>query len=147
MKVKVKKLSEDANLPKYATEGSACFDLRSLESFVMYEGDPKIVGTGLAFEIPKNTVLLLFPRSGLAVNQGIRLENCVGVIDSDFRGEVKVPVTKDSSLVRNHVTMIEKGERIAQGMIVPYIRATLEEVEELSNTERGEGGFGSTGRN
>lgn len=146
LKLKVKKLHPDARLPVYGTDGAACFDL----SAHLPDGDAAIstcspatviIPTGLSFEIPEGHVMLVFSRSGHGFKNDVRLANCVGVIDADYRGEVMVKLTKDSSgsLFFTH------GDRIAQAMVIPFPRVAFEEVEELSSTERGEGGFGSTG--
>ena len=141
MQVKVKKLHKEAKLPTYATEGSACFDLYATEGN-RADIAPAVVGTGLAFEIPKGHALLLFSRSGHGFTQDVRLANCVGVIDSDYRGEVKVKLTNDNKFYK--AFYIKEGDRIAQGMIIPV--PAVEFVEgELSDTARGDGGFGSTG--
>lgn len=139
LNVKVKKLTEDAILPTYATGGSACFDLYSIEN-TTFAGS-NVFRTGLAFEIPEGYVMLVYSRSGHGFKADIRLANCVGVIDSDYRGELLIKLTIDSNLI--HV--IGKGERIAQAMIVPYQSVLFEEVDELGTTERGVGGFGSSG--
>lgn len=146
MKLKVKKLHPEAIIPKYATAGAACFDLcavvqNDIQVFVAH-GAPTIISTGLAFEVPENHVMLVFSRSGHGFNKDVRLSNCVGVIDSDYRGELKVKLSKDNMGEFLHIL---NGDRIAQAMIVPVDRVEFEEVEELSDTERGAGGFGSTG--
>ncbi len=145
MQVKVKKLREDAVIPKFATSGSACFDLVALDSADFYgpEIGPKAMGTGLAFEVPEGHVMLIFARSGLATNMGLRPANCVGVIDSDYRGEVIVQLHSDR-LAMQHIT---PGTRIAQAMIIKLPEYELVEADTLSDTERGSGGFGSTGSN
>lgn len=144
MKLKVKKLHPDAIIPTYATEGSACFDLHAIDDGhvddISHPMD--ILGTGLAFEIPKGYQMLVFSRSGHGFNHEVRLANCVGVIDSDYRGEVKVKLTADSE----GCLTIRKGDRIAQAQLIPVHRVTFEEVSELTETERGNGGFGSTGK-
>ncbi len=237
MKINIKKLREDAILPTYGTEYSAGMDLYSLNDEVIVEGETKLIHTGIAVEIPEGYVGLVFARSGLATKKGLAPANKVGVIDSDYRGEIMVALhnhnhsTEDASLwirfknldecerlretVRNilnqpsplgddnHTSYLErqimfyaqeeklrqkqrsetdvrkdvfyinkdtisaiinlvgpdnlkeqngkdapfidKGERIAQMVIVPYIHAELNEVDELSDTVRGDGGFGSTG--
>lgn len=156
MQVKVKKLHPAATLPEYATDGSGCFDLRACivddASFVpspIRHDTPVLCGTGLAFEIPEGHVMLLFGRSGHAFKHGIRLANCVGVIDSDFRGEVKVKLVKDDDwhdrLEHVDPPLIRPNDRIAQGLIVPIPRIEFIESDELTDTARGVGGFGSTG--
>ena len=147
MQLKFKKLHEDAITPKYATDGAACFDLHGIEIETsnerLFSGIPVTVRTGLAFEIPENYVMLIFSRSGHGFNHDTRLANCVGVIDSDYRGEIKVRLTRDSS-IKDHLKL-RYGDRIAQAMIVPIYAVELIEINELSKTIRGEGGFGSTG--
>lgn len=149
MKLKVKKLHPNAIIPKYATDGSACFDLHAvvepydLAPCVM-QGVPQSIRTGLSFEIPENHVMLIFSRSGHGFKNGVRLANCTGIIDADYRGEVQVKLTKDDSTTE--LLHIIQGDRIAQAMIVPIDRVEFEEVEELSSTERGTKGFGSTGQ-
>lgn len=142
--LKVKKLADDATLPTYATEGSACVDLYAAGINGVAYLDPKEMEaftTNLAVEVPHGHTLLVFPRSGLG-SRGVRLANCVGVIDSDYRGPVKVVLYNDGRTPMQ----IRTGDRIAQAMLVPIPRLCVEEVEELSSTDRGEGGFGSTGK-
>ena len=142
--VKVKKLHDDAIAPSYATPGSACFDLHTVQHGLVNDNivaGPIVFRTGLAFEIPKDHVMLVFSRSGHGFKHGIRLVNCVGVIDSDYRGEVMVGLIKD----QEGVVEVKAGYRIAQAMIIPTLDVGFQIVKELSDTERGEGGFGSTG--
>lgn len=151
MQVKVKKLHPDAIMPKYATDGSACFDLHALGAnwgdnakaygIEVFASRPVTFNTGLAFEVPPGHVLLVFSRSGHGFNNSVRLSNCVGVIDSDYRGELKVKLAADVS----GSLMVHNRDRIAQAMIIPIPSVELIEVEELTDTERGDGGFGSTG--
>lgn len=141
MILKVKVLNENARVPAYATAGSAAFDLVSTHGVNITPNEAKVVGTGLAFEVPKEHVMLVFSRSGHGFNNGLRLVNCVGVIDSDYRGEVKAKIHNDS----NTTYQVKAGERITQAMIVPIAIAKFMVVEELGTTERGEGGIGSTG--
>ena len=140
MKVNVKKLKEDAKLPVYSSKGAACFDVHAIEDNVIYPGNINKVCTGLAFEVPENHVMLLFGRSGHA-SRGLQLANCVGVIDSDYRGQLLVMLRNDT----NGPHVIKKGERCAQAMIIPTFNTIFTEVDELEGTDRGEGGFGSTG--
>lgn len=141
MQVKIKKLTPCAITPTYATDGSGCFDLQSASSnTILY--DSATFNTGLAFGIPENHVMLVFSRSGMGFKQDTRLANCVGVIDSDYVGEVKVKLTNDSL---DLPVKIEKGDRIAQALIIPYEKVDFIKVEELQSTSRGEKGFGSTG--
>lgn len=151
MQVKVKKLHPDAIMPKYATDGSACFDLHALGGWdkglgnctVVMSGMPMVYKTGLSFEIPQGHVMLVFSRSGHGFKNSTRLSNCVGVIDADYRGELMVSLTRDSA--PNDVVQVVAGDRIAQAMIIPIPSVQLVEVEELTDTQRGTGGFGSTG--
>jgi dUTP pyrophosphatase len=140
MQIKVKRLTETAIVPTYATKGAACFDF-----FAATENKfgltPVCIRTGLCFEIPEGNAMLIFSRSGHGFNHDIRLANCVGVIDSDYRGEILVKLTMD----RVGIFPVAVGDRIAQGMIVPVEQVSFIE-SDLSETERGTNGFGSTGR-
>ena len=145
MKLKVKKVHHAAILPKYATKGAAFFDLHAVDC-----ADQKVpacmpttIRTGLAFEVPHGHVMLIFSRSGHGFNHDTRLANCVGVIDSDYRGEVKVRLTRDISL--SDSLSFTAGDRIAQAMILPLPWIQIVEDNDLSETARGAGGFGSTG--
>ena len=153
MRVKVTRLHPGAKLPTYATDGSGCFDLYAATvvgscqiGSLVYEGHPVECGTGLAFEVPPGHVMLVFSRSGHGFNHAVRLANSVGVIDSDYRGEVKVKLTCDDCQDDEPPLKINPGDRIAQAMVLPIPRVEFEEVTELSATARGQGGFGSTGR-
>lgn len=143
MQIRFTKLTEDAITPTYATDGSAAFDLYATAIPPMYVGDarPVVFQTGIAVEVPQDHVLLIFSRSGHGFKAGVRLANCVGVIDPDYRGSIDVKLTADSG----GGLMVHAGDRIAQGLIVPAIRVELQEVDSLSDTYRGQGGFGSTG--
>ena len=147
MQVKMKKVHPDARVPTYATDGSACFDLYAVDvpswSTPVHHGIPVVIRTGLEFEIPAGNVMLLFGRSGHGFTFDTRLGNCVGVIDADYRGEVMVKLTRDNGMTS--VLSIKNGDRIAQAMVLPFERATFAMVDELAQTERGQGGFGSTG--
>lgn len=142
MKLKLKKLEPRAIIPNYATAGAAAFDLHALESGHVLNGKDAVIRTGLAFEIPEGYVMLVVGRSGHGFKHNVRLANCLGVIDSDYRGEVMVKLVTDSDQTALY---FEAGERIAQAMIVPVAQVELTEVEDLSETARGENGFGSTG--
>lgn len=129
--------------PSYKTEGSAGIDLRNNEEhdFVMAMDETCEFGTGVKIEIPKGYVGLVFPRSSLGFTKSTSLVNGTGVIDSDYRGEIRIKlINKGKESVK-----IESGERVCQLVIVPYLRESLEFVTELNTTERGESGFGSTG--
>lgn len=141
-KVRIKKMFPEAIEPKRGTDGSAGYDLHACDATVILPKKSCMITTGIAMEIPNGYVGLVFARSGLATKQGLRPANCVGVIDSDYRGGIKVCLYNDSNAVRE----VNFGDRIAQLVIVPYIYPELELSETLSDTERGEGGFGSTGK-
>lgn len=146
MQLKFKKLHAAAILPKYATDGAACFDLHAVapDDWAIYPTVPATVRTGLSFEIPHGYVMLIFSRSGHGFKHDTRLANCVGVIDSDYRGEVMVRLTRDSS--QAPALAIKEGDRIAQAMVLPIPVVELVEADSLTDTERGAGGFGSTGQ-
>lgn len=143
-RVKIKRLNEMAIIPTRGSKEAAGYDLYAAipESIRINPHETVKVGTGLAFELPKGTFGAIFPRSGLATKQGLRPANCIGVCDSDYRGEYIVAVHNDS----NEIQMIAPGERIAQLILMPYIPMIFKEVDELSDTKRGAGGFGSTGK-
>lgn len=143
MIVKYKKLNDDAIMPTRGSEYAAGYDLYSNTSGNIYPGDTVLFGTGISMVLPEHTFGGIYARSGLATKRGLRPANCVGVIDSDYRGEIIVAIHNDSSRVQR----IDYGDRIAQLIIQPYIVAEFEEVTELPDTDRGAGGFGSTGEN
>ncbi len=135
------RLDRELPLPAYARPGDAGLDLRTSESVKLEPGERRLVPTGLAIAIPEGHAGLVLPRSGLAMQKGVTVLNAPGLIDSGYRGELKV-------LLINHgpaVVAIERGERIAQLVIQPVAHARLLEVERLPDSARGEGGFGSTG--
>ncbi len=143
MKVKVKKLVNSAIIPTFGSVESAGGDLYNAgDDVAISPSETVLIGTGLAVEIPEGYVGLVYARSGLASKSGLAPANKVGVIDSDYRGEIKVALFNHSKETRT----VLKGERIAQMVIAPYLKVEYEEVEELSSTKRGEGGFGSTGK-
>lgn len=145
MQLKIKRLDSRAVLPSRGTEGSAGMDLRALldEPFCVPAGGRALIPTGIAIELPsKETVGLVYARSGLAVKHGLTLSNCVGVIDSDYTGEIRVGMVNLSDTDYT----IQPSERIAQLVIAPVLLPEIEEVDELDKTERGTGGFGSTGK-
>lgn len=136
-----KTLREGAVLPSYAHEGDAGMDLRSTEVFRLYPGERRLVPTGIAVAIPDGHAGFVQPRSGLAVKDGITVLNSPGLIDSGYRGEIKV------CLVNHGIQPVDfkVGSRIAQLVIVPVARVEVRKVDDLDATERGEDGFGSTG--
>jgi dUTP pyrophosphatase len=148
MIVKCKKLHENAIIPQYAKDGDAGIDLVAT-SFVKNTTYSVLYGTGLAIEIPDGYVGLIFPRSSVS-KKDLILNNSVGVIDSGYRGEIMVAfrkVPKSSDYFNSvNIDMYELGDRIAQLIILPYPKIQLEEVDELSETDRGDGAFGSTGK-
>lgn len=145
MTLKIKKLNEKAIVPQRATSGSAGLDLSACidEDIVLEPGEIKLIPTGLsAAPDTENCALMIYPRSGLASKHGIALANCVGVVDSDYRGEIKVALInhgKDSFTVTNEM-------RIAQLVVTPILLPEIVVADELDETERNAGGFGSTGR-
>lgn len=143
-KVHFKKLDKKAQMPNYGTEFSAGADLYACmeEPLTIKSGTTEFVHTGIAMEIPVGLVGLVYARSGLACKKGLAPANKVGVIDSDYRGEIMVALYNHSG---EDIT-IESGERVAQMVLAPYFYAQYEEVDELEDTVRGTGGFGSTGR-
>lgn len=143
MQVKVKKLHPDAIIPKYQTEGASGFDLHALETSVFYAGETNLVKTGLSFSIPNGYELQVRPRSGTSLKTPLRVANSPGTVDADYRGEVCIII---HNTAEHDLFIVGKGDRIAQGVIVPVIQAELIEVEELDETVRGEGAFGSTGK-
>lgn len=173
MIVKVKRLHPDAVIPKYATPGAAGFDLVAAEDAIIEPGETKLISTGLSFELPWGYELQIRMRSGIAKRTHLRMPNSVGTIDSDYRGEVFMMFqnTNSFSYVDGSIEnvfylftvdgdvvdspdghaypfgsyFIRKGDRIAQGVIAPVMRAVFEEADDLSETSRGAGGFGSTG--
>ena len=140
--VRVKKLRENAVLPSYGSDYAAGADLYACNAVTAEPGATEFVQTGLALEVPAGYAGLVYARSGLACKKGLAPANKVGVIDADYRGEIMVALYNHSS----QAVEIEPGERVAQLVITPYLTAVFEETEELSDTVRGEGGFGSTGR-
>ncbi len=141
--VKFKKLSPNANVPTYGTEFSAGADLYAAmdTDVIINPGCTEFIHTGIAMEIPVGLVGLVYARSGMACKKGLAPANKVGVIDSDYRGEIMVALHNHS----NTAITVASGERIAQMVIAPYITAVYEEVDSLEDSVRGEGGFGSTG--
>ena len=140
--VKVKILNQDAIIPKYQTEEAAGFDLHSIEEKTVKAGEREVIKTGLAVALPKGYELQVRPRSGLALKNGITVLNTPGTVDSDYRGELMVILFNTSK----EDFAVKKGERIAQAIIKEILQADFAVVEELDSTERGVGGFGSTGK-
>ncbi len=141
MKIKILRLAENAKLPKYEHDDDSGMDLYAIAPQTIHPGETALIPTGIAIELPANTEAQVRPRSGLALNHGITVLNTPGTVDAGYRGEIRV-------ILINHGKQpfeIEAGMRIAQMVIVPIIRAEVEEVADLSESVRGEGGFGSSG--
>lgn len=144
MKVNIKKLNENAVIPTRGSEYAAGYDLYAYipkQSQTIPAGQTRLIGTGLAMEIPAGYVGLVYARSGMATKRGLRPANCVGVIDSDYRGEIMIALHNDNSVAE----AVHIGDRIAQIVIAPFLSVEFEETETLNETSRGDGGFGSTG--
>lgn len=144
MKVKIKRLTETAKLPNYAHPGDAGMDLYADEDGLLYDGCPQAVRTGIAIELPEGYEAQIRPRSGLALKRGITVLNSPGTVDAGYRGEVKVILVSHSHKADKHHS-IAAGTKIAQMVVKPVEQAEIIEVDELSDSERGTGGFGSTG--
>lgn len=142
--MKFKKLSPTAQEPTRGSKYAAGYDLSAdIGSNVIISPHTTIkIGTGIAVELPENTFGAIYARSGIASKEGLRPANCTGVVDEDYRGELVVALHNDSDVMR----IVEPGERIAQFVVQPYVSVEFEEVETLSTTVRGEGGFGSSGK-
>ena len=142
--VKIKKLNENAKIPTYGTEFSAGADIYACidEDVKILPGETATIKTGISVEAPEGFMLLVFARSGLSIKQGLAPANKVGVVDSDYRGEVIVALHNHSGEAK----VVSNGDRVAQMVFVPYFKANFEETTSLSNTARGAGGFGSTGK-
>lgn len=141
--IKVKRIRKDAKIPTRGSEYAAGYDLYACID-TPYDIAPHStvkIGTGLSFEIPNGTFAAIFARSGLATKKGLRPSNCVGVCDSDYRGEYIVALHNDT----DEIMTVEPYERIAQLVLLPYLKMNFVECDELSETSRGENGFGSTG--
>ena len=171
LELKYKKNTVGVKTPKYATKSASCFDLYAVDTVVIKPSETVVVGTGVSFEPPEGYGVMLYPRSGISSKTPLRFANSVGVIDNDYRGEVKVLLenarpkdpklrvipayyTIDGELVENDhkygflpegTIVVQRGDRIAQAMPIKIEQVQLTLVKKLSNTERGEGGLGSTG--
>ncbi len=142
-KIQIKKLSNTVSIPKYETAGSSGMDIAAHieNNIIINPGEKALVSTGFSVAVPKGYEIQIRPRSGLAAKKNITVLNTPGTIDADYRGEIKVILIN----LGKEKFVIENGERIAQMVVCPVVQANLEEVEELSSTERGSSGFGSTG--
>ena len=144
MNIKIKKLTETTIIPKRETIGAAGADLHAdiKESITILPNHIEKIPTGLSIEVPEGYVALIFGRSGLGINHGIVPANAVGVVDEDFRGGMQIGLLNNS----NEIFKVNPNDRIAQLVIIPYDKATYIDADELSKTERGINGFGSTGK-
>lgn len=142
MEVKIKKLTSTAKIPFHGSDAAAGYDLYTDRDYEIAPGGTVKVSTGISMAIPEKYWGGIYARSGMAVKKGLRPANCVGVIDSDYRGQIIVALHNDS----NELQVINSGDKIAQMIISPFEYWDIKEVEELDDTKRGEGGFGSTGK-
>ena len=144
MKIQIKKLNANAIIPTRGSDRAAGYDLYACleQDVIIGAGETVKIGTGLSIAVPEGYFGAIFARSGLAANEGLRPANCVGVADSDYRGEYIVALHNDSAVSRT----VTPGERIAQLVVMPYLSVDFDEVDALDETERGAGGFGSTGK-
>lgn len=140
-KIKIKLKDSDVNVPTYHSSGAACVDIEANEDVAVRPNRHALIGTGMSLELPKGHCLLIFPRSSLGA-AGLMLANSVGVIDEDYRGEIMLNMYNTTY----RTIVIKKGQRIAQGMLVKPVHIEFSETSTLSETERGCGGFGSTGK-
>ncbi len=144
MNINILRMTDSAKLPERGSVSAAGYDLFAdvAEDVTIAPHETKMIGTGLAMEIPEGYFRGIFVRSGLSAKEGLRPANCVGVVDSDYRGEIKVALHNDGEQAR----VITPAEKIAQLVVVPFLSVDFNEVSNLSDTARGEGGFGSTGK-
>ena len=144
MEINILRLTDSAKLPDRGSALAAGYDLFAdvTEDVTIEPHETKMIGTGLAMEIPVGYFGGIFARSGLSTKEGLRPANCVGVVDSDYRGEIKVALHNDGEVAR----VVTPAEKIAQLVVVPFLSVSFNEVDKLTDTDRGEGGFGSTGK-
>ena len=144
MEIKLKKLNDSAKIPERGSDYAAGYDLFAniSENVEILPHETKLIGTGISCAVPEGYFGGIFARSGLSSKEGLRPANCVGVVDSDYRGEIKVALHNDSETPRT----IVPNQKIAQFVVVPFLTVEFQEVAELDSTDRGEGGFGSTGK-
>lgn len=171
LELKYKKAVFGAKPPKYATDKSSCFDLYAIEDAILKPSETVIIGTGLIFEPPEGYGIMVYPRSGISSKTPLRFANSVGVIDNDYRGEVKILLenakpkdpklrvvpsymTVDGEVINNDhkygflpegTIVVKRGDRIAQAMLIPIEQVQIIQAKKVSETKRGEGGLGSTG--
>lgn len=144
MKIELKRLTETAKMPERGSVMAAGYDLFAdlSEEVVIKPHNTVMIGTGIAVAIPAGYYGGIFARSGLSSKEGLRPANCTGVVDADYRGEIKVALHNDSDEER----VVTPGQKVAQMVVSPFLSVIFEEVDSLNETERGEGGFGSTGK-
>ena len=147
MKVHIKKLTDTAKIPTRGSDGAAGYDLYAdiQKPVAIWPYETVKIGTGIAMEIPEGYFGAIFARSGIATKKGLRPANCVGVIDHDYRGEIIVALHNDKTISNMGIKVLP-GERIAQLVLIPFMSMDFVEVSDLSETDRGDGGFGSTGK-
>ena len=143
LSINFRRLQSNAIQPSQGSQWAAGYDLYSCGSYIIEPHTTLKIGTGIAVEIPEGYFGAIFARSGLATKRGLRPANCVGVVDADYRGELIVALHNDTEYPQD----VSEGERIAQLVIIPHLSVRFVEVDDLSSTKRGEGGFGSTGTN
>lgn len=141
MKMLVEVINDKAQMPTYAREGDAGLDIYSIDNIVILPGDRKLIHTGIKIQLPPDTEAQIRPRSGLAIKHGITVLNSPGTIDQGYRGEIGIIIINHSK----EGFRVQEGMKIAQMVIKPVLRVEIEQTEELGQSERGEGGFGSTG--
>ena len=142
MNIKIKKLVDNAKIPIYGSIGATGADIHALDDIKIKSGELAYIKTGIAIEIPNGFFIMMAPRGSLCLKKHLDMPHSVGIFDEDFRGEYIVPLRN----LGQEDVLIEKGERIAQLILMPYMKAEFNEVSELSETERGSGAFGSTGK-
>ena len=140
--LRFKKIHENAIIPNYATFGSSGFDFRCIEDVVVEPGKTELIGTGLIPEIEMGYEMQIRPRSGLSIKYNNYISNSPGTVDNDFRGEIKIIITNNT----NKEIKFDKGDKIAQGVICPIVQCQIIQTDDVTDTERGEGGFNSTGK-
>jgi dUTP pyrophosphatase len=144
MEIEIKRLTDTARIPERGSSQAAGYDLFAdlKEAVTIAPHETVMIGTGVAVAIPEGYFGGVFARSGLSAKEGLRPANCTGVIDADYRGEIKVALHNDGI----HARLVEKGQKVAQLVVMPFLNISFQEVDELDQTVRGTGGFGSTGK-
>lgn len=145
MNINIMKVRENAKLPTYGTDGAGAFDLYAAET-IEVKGHGNKIHLGIAVEVPEGYVMLIMPRSSMGTKTKLRMSNSIGVIDSDYRGEICAVYDNDEDVLSWAPSYVVEGARVAQGFVIPVPRVEFTEVDQLSKTARGTGGFGSTGK-